>query len=129
MSLLHVVVVDAFTIGMVSYTVSLSMGLIFAQRYGYEIDGNQELLAMGVSNVFGSMFSCLPLSASLSRSSIQATVGGKTQIASIVSCSILCIVLLWVGPFFEPLPRVSDGRLRKQNEVMLTRFFHCCACI
>lgn len=47
----------------------------------------------------------MPVSASLSRSLIQQTVGGKTQIASIISCSILLIILLFIGPFFEPLPR------------------------
>lgn len=53
----------------------------------------------------GSFFSCMPFSASLSRSSIQQAVGGKTQLASIVSCTILIVVLMWIGPFFEPLPR------------------------
>jgi solute carrier family 26, other len=47
----------------------------------------------------------MPFSASLSRSVIQQTVGGKTQIASVVSCAILVTVLLWIGPFFELLPR------------------------
>lgn len=96
---------ESFPIAMVSYAVSVSMALIFAQKENYEIDFNQELLAMGTSNVFGSFFSCLPFSASLSRSMIQYTAGGVTQIASVVSCAILAIVLLWVGPFFEPLPR------------------------
>lgn len=58
-----------------------------------------------MSNIFGSFFSCMPVSASLSRSLIQQTVGGRTQIASIVSCLILLTILLWIGPFFEPLPR------------------------
>lgn len=57
--------------------------------------------------MFGSFFSCAPFAASLSRSVIQETVGGKTQLASLVSCTILLSVLLWIGPFFEPLPRVS----------------------
>ncbi|XP_055316397.1 solute carrier family 26 member 6-like isoform X2 [Sitodiplosis mosellana] len=96
---------DGFIISMVSYTVSVSMALIFAQKLNYEIDFNQELLAMGASNVCGSFFSCLPLSASLSRSAIQQSTGGRTQIASIVSCALLTFVLLWVGPFFELLPR------------------------
>lgn len=91
---------------MVSYTVSMSMALIFAQKLNYEVDSNQELLAMGVGNIFGSFFSCLPVSASLSRSAIQQATGGKTQIASLISCSILTFVLLWIGPFFEDLPRV-----------------------
>ncbi|XP_053687537.1 sulfate transporter-like [Sabethes cyaneus] len=105
LNLLRSVLLDSFTIAMVAYVVSVSMGLIFAQKQNYEINFNQELLAMGVSNVFGSFFTCMPFSASLSRSMIQYTVGGKTQIASVVSCAILAVVLLWVGPFFEPLPR------------------------
>lgn len=99
---------DGFTVAMVSYTVSVSMALIFAQKLKYEVDFNQELLAMGSGNVVGSFFGCLPFSASLSRSVIQQTVGGRTQVASVVSCGILAIVLLWVGPFFEPLPRVRN---------------------
>lgn len=49
----------------------------------------------------------MPVTASLSRSMIQQTVGGVSQFASIVSCCILLVILLWVGPFFESLPRVS----------------------
>lgn len=105
-SLFRSLITDCFTIAMVSYTVSVSMGLIFAQKYNYEIDFNQELLAMGAGNIVSSFFHCIPFSASLSRSMIQAAVGGKTQIASIISCALLTIVLLWIGPFFEVLPRV-----------------------
>lgn len=47
----------------------------------------------------------MPLCASLSRSYIQQATGGKTQVASLISCSLLTIVLLWIGPFFETLPR------------------------
>ncbi|XP_066582584.1 prestin isoform X2 [Prorops nasuta] len=103
--LLSLVALDSVAITMVSYTITLSMALIFAQKLNYEINSNQELFAMGVSNIFGSFFSCMPVSASLSRSLIQQTVGGRTQIASVVSCLILLIILLWIGPFFEPLPR------------------------
>nr|CAD7432363.1 unnamed protein product [Timema monikensis] len=104
-SLLADVALDSFTITMVAYTVTMSMALIFAQKLSYEVDSNQELLAQGAGNIVGSFFSCMPFSASLSRSLIQQTVGGKTQLASIVSCCILLCILLWVGPFFEPLPR------------------------
>lgn len=60
----------------------------------------------GLGNLVGSFFSCMPITASLSRSLIQQTVGGHTQLASLISCGILVSVLLWIGPFFQPLPRV-----------------------
>ncbi|XP_076169612.1 prestin isoform X2 [Ptiloglossa arizonensis] len=99
------ILVDSFVITMVSYTISMSMALIFAQKLGYEVDSNQELMAQGMGNLVGSFFSCMPFTASLSRSLIQQTVGGHTQLASLISCGILISVLLWIGPFFEPLPR------------------------
>ncbi|EZA51917.1 Prestin [Ooceraea biroi] len=105
LELLPLVAVDSIAITMVSYTITISMALIFAQKLNYEIDSNQELLAMGFGNIVGSFFSCMPISASLSRSLIQQTVGGRTQIASIVSCLLLLVILLWIGPFFELLPR------------------------
>uniref|UniRef100_A0AAG5DPI6 STAS domain-containing protein n=1 Tax=Anopheles atroparvus TaxID=41427 RepID=A0AAG5DPI6_ANOAO len=104
-SLMPSIIIDSFPVAMVGYTVSVSMALIFAKKENYEIGFNQELFAMGAGNVFGSFFSCFPFAASLSRSSIQYSVGGRSQIASVISCGLLAIVLLWVGPFFEPLPR------------------------
>ncbi|XP_072753756.1 prestin isoform X3 [Anoplolepis gracilipes] len=105
LSLIPNILVDSFVITMVAYTISMSMALIFAQKMGYEVDSNQELVAQGLGNLVGSFFSCMPITASLSRTLIQQTVGGHTQLASLISCAILVSVLLWIGPFFQPLPR------------------------
>ncbi|CAK9802967.1 Slc26a5 [Anthophora plagiata] len=105
LSLIPSILLDSFVITMVAYTISMSMALIFAQKFSYEVDSNQELMAQGFGNLVGSFFSCMPFTASLSRSLIQQTVGGRTQLASLISCGILISVLLWVGPYFEPLPR------------------------
>lgn len=104
-NLMSSLVSDAFIIAIVSYSVSVSMALIFAKKENYKIDFNQELLAIGTGNILGSGFRCIPFAASLSRSVIQHAVGGKTQIASLVSCGILVFILLWIGPFFEALPK------------------------
>ncbi|KAG5871065.1 hypothetical protein JTB14_030573 [Gonioctena quinquepunctata] len=104
-SLMPAIFVDGFTTAIVSYVITLSLALMLAQKADYEVDANQELLAMGAGNVVGSLFSCMPVCASLSRSMIQQVVGGKTQIVSVVSCFLIVAILLWIGPFFEPLPR------------------------
>lgn len=52
------------------------------------------------------MFSCVPNATSLSRSLIQEQTGGRTQIASVVSSFLILIILLWIAPFFQVLPRV-----------------------
>ena len=67
----------------------------------------QELLAHGISNVFGSFFSCFTSCASLSRSAVQDNQGGKTQIAGLISCSLILVVLVAIGPYFKTLPNVS----------------------
>ncbi|XP_058460460.1 solute carrier family 26 member 6 [Malaya genurostris] len=103
--LLKLVAVDAIAITIVSYSIVMSMGMIFAQKEGYEVRANQELIAMGTTNIVGALFSCVPTACSLSRSLIQHQAGGKTQLTSVVSSMLILIVLLWVGPYFETLPR------------------------
>lgn len=98
------ILIDSIAVAVVAYAVSLSMAKIFARKRGYSIQNNQELLAQGASNVLGSFFSCMPVAASLSRSMLQESVGGETQLANVVSCAWLLAVLLWIGPFFESLP-------------------------
>lgn len=103
--LLKLVAVDSLAVTIVSYSIVMSMALIFARKEQYEVRANQELLAMGLSNITGAFFSCIPIACSLSRSVIQHQTGGKTQMASVVSSGLILIVILWLGPFFETLPR------------------------
>lgn len=98
------ILIDTIAVAIVAYAVSLSMAKIFASKRGYSIDNNQELLAQGASNVLGSFFSCMPAAASLSRSMLQESVGGETQLANVISCVWLLVILLWIGPLFESLP-------------------------
>ncbi|XP_026463145.1 solute carrier family 26 member 10-like [Ctenocephalides felis] len=105
-SLLRLVAVDTIAVAIVSYSIVMSLGLIFARRLGYTIRPNQELLAMGLANLVGAGFSCIPIACSLTRTMIQANIGGKTQMATVISASIILIVLLWIAPYLQYLPRV-----------------------
>ena len=97
-------IVDAFLISIVSATTNLSLVKLFAQKHEYKTDSNQELLAYGTINVISSFFSCFVSSGSLSRSVVQEGMG-KTQIASLISSIMILLVLLFIAPLFEPLPK------------------------
>ncbi|GLH02704.1 uncharacterized protein GBIM_08666 [Gryllus bimaculatus] len=92
LELLPTLLIDSLLIAIIAFSVNMSMASIFARKDHYSVDANQELLASGFSNVLGSFFTCLPFAASLSRSLIQHVVGGRTQVASLVSCSALLLI-------------------------------------
>ena len=66
---------SALAPAVVSYSIGLGLGKLFATKHGYEVNSNQELLAHGTANLFGSFFSCLPMAGSLSRSVVQEASG------------------------------------------------------
>lgn len=105
MSLLGQVIGDAFALSVVGYGIAISLGRIFALKYGYKVDSNQELIALGLSNSVGGFFQCFAVSCSMSRSMVQESTGGRTQIAGALSAIVILIITLWIGTLFEDLPK------------------------
>ncbi|MBZ3882877.1 Solute carrier family 26 member 10 [Sciurus carolinensis] len=99
------ILADSMPIALVTFAVSASLASMYADKYSYTIDPNQELLAHGVSNLISSLFSCFPNSASLATTSLLVDAGGNTQLAGLFSCIVVLSVLLWLGPFFYYLPK------------------------
>nr|BAD22607.1 solute carrier family 26 member 6 b [Anguilla japonica] len=99
------VIGDAFALSVVGYGIAISLGRIFALKYGYKVDSNQELVALGLSNSVGGMFQCFAISCSMSRTMVQESTGGKTQVASGLSAVVILIILLKLGELFQQLPK------------------------
>lgn len=95
---------DGIIIAVVAFSQCVGLAALMAKKHGYSFDSNQELIAYGAGNLFGSFFSCYPYAASVSRSSVQDSAGGKTQLASVVSAILVVIVIVSIGPLFESLP-------------------------
>lgn len=119
LDLVPLLAVDSIAIAIVTYSIIMSMGLTFAKKHGYEVRANQELFAMGVGNIVGGCFACLPMACSLSRSVIQDQTGGVSQIASLVSATLVVITIMWTGPFFSSLPRVREGNNQRESPLSL----------
>ncbi|XP_051661032.1 prestin isoform X3 [Manacus candei] len=103
--LIPAIFVDALAIAIVGFSMAVSMAKIFALKHGYTIDGNQELIALGICNSVGSFFQTFSVTCSMSRSLVQESTGGRTQIAGALSSVMVLLVLVAVGYLFEPLPQ------------------------
>uniref|UniRef100_A0A2I3RGQ7 Solute carrier family 26 member 10 n=1 Tax=Pan troglodytes TaxID=9598 RepID=A0A2I3RGQ7_PANTR len=99
------ILADSLPIALVTFAVSASLASIYADKYSYTIDSNQELLSHGASNLISSLFSCFSNSATLATTNLLVDAGGKTQLAGLFSCTVVLSVLLWLGPFFYYLPK------------------------
>ncbi|KAM8830292.1 solute carrier family 26 member 6-like [Synchiropus picturatus] len=105
MSLFSEVIGDAIALAIVCYAINISLGKTFGLKYGYKVDSNQELIALGLSNAIGGCFQCYTVTSSLSRSLVQESTGGKTQVAGLVSSVIVLVTILKIGSLFENLPK------------------------
>ncbi|CAH8572225.1 unnamed protein product [Schistosoma guineensis] len=95
---------DSIISAVIGISVSVSLARIFATRFNYKINTNQELIAFGVTNVISSFFHGYPAAASLSRSAVAVSAGGRTQVASLFSCLLLILVLFFIGPLLFSVP-------------------------
>lgn len=68
----------------------------------------------------GAFFSCMPVAASMSRSMVQYDAGGVSQIASLISSTLMLIVVMWIAPIFQYLPMVNAFQLL----TFYTEFIH-----
>ncbi|XP_077132601.1 solute carrier family 26 member 6-like isoform X2 [Ranitomeya variabilis] len=96
---------NAFAIAVVAYAMSISLAKMFAMKHSYKVDSNQELIALGLSNITGSFFHCFAVTSSMSRSLVQESTGGNTQIAGSVSSIIILVIILKAGELFTCLPQ------------------------
>jgi high affinity sulfate transporter 1 len=77
----------------------------FAAKHRYRIDINQESVAQGMSNVGAGLFQGMPVSTSLSASSLNDHSGARTGLASLTSGVIVLLTLLVLAPLFSKLPK------------------------
>jgi len=95
----------AFTIALVGYLEAISIGKAIEERNNEtKMDANQELVALGASNIVGSFFQSYPVAASFSRSAINNEMGSKSNLSGLITMTIVVITLFFLAPLFYYLP-------------------------
>ncbi|CAO3565398.1 unnamed protein product [Mortierella alpina] len=94
----------ALLIAVIVYVMSFSIAKQFGKRYGYKVDPNQEMLALGLASMGGSIFSGYACTGSLTRTAILSQSGGRTPLASMVGVGTVTLTLICLTWCFERVP-------------------------
>ncbi len=94
----------AIVIGLVGFMESIAVAKAFASRHRYRVDANQELVALGVANIAGSLFRAFPTTGGFSRTAVNSQAGAKSTVASIFSAVVILLTLLFLTPLFYYMP-------------------------
>lgn len=89
---------------LIGYMESIAIGKNLAAKHGYELEAGQELLALGLSNLVGAMFSSYPVTGSFSRSAVNNATGAVSQFAGLITALVMLCTLLFLTPLFKYLP-------------------------
>ena len=83
----------------------------FAEKNGYEVNPNRELVALGSANILAGVWQGFPVSASQSRTSIVDSAGGRTQVAQLILALGLLVFLFFLTGLVALLPKVALGAI------------------
>jgi sulfate permease, SulP family len=102
---------SALGIAIVGYSDNVLTARSFAARHHYNVDANQELLALGLANLGAGLMQGFPVSSSGSRTVIGDNLGSKTQLFSLVAMGVVISVLLWLRPVLALFPKAALGAI------------------
>ncbi len=106
---LHQMPLDKIMLGSAAiFLVSFGAGIVaarsFGARTGEEVDANQELIGLGAANIAPGLFGSFPISVSDSRTAINLSTGGVSQLAGLISAATLIAALVFLHAALRVLP-------------------------
>lgn len=95
---------SALAIALLGLIEAVAIARSIAAKSQQEIDGNQEFIGQGLSNIVGGFFSCYAGSGSFTRSGVNYEAGAKTPLAAIFAAVLLLVIVLFIAPLIAFLP-------------------------
>ena len=99
------IAVAAVALVLIGFSQTAGDSRTFAARHRYRIDINQESVAQGMANIGSGLFQGMPVSTSLSASSLNDHTGARSGLASLTSGAIVLLTLVFLAPLFSDLPK------------------------
>jgi SulP family sulfate permease len=101
------VLFPALVVTMLALTEAVSISRAIATKSGQGIDGNQEFIGQGLSNLVGAFFSSYASCGSFNRSGVNYAAGAQTPLATVYASVFLLVILLLVAPLASYLPTAA----------------------
>uniref|UniRef100_A0A8C1CFX7 Sodium-independent sulfate anion transporter n=1 Tax=Cyprinus carpio carpio TaxID=630221 RepID=A0A8C1CFX7_CYPCA len=86
---------------------SIAIAKAFSSKNNYRIDANQELFAIGLTNIMGSFVSAYPITGSFGRTAVNSQTGVCSPAGGIVTGVIVLLSLAFLMPLFFYIPKAS----------------------
>src|SRR4051812_27749491 len=102
---LSTIVIAALALLLIGFSQTAGDAQAFATKHRYRVDLNQESVAQGMANLGAGLFQGMPVSTSLSASSLNESAGARTPLASLMTGALVLLTLLVLAPVFSPLPK------------------------
>jgi sulfate permease, SulP family len=97
----------ALGMALMSFTESIAAARAFAAHNDPPPLPNRELIALGASNLAGSLFQCFPAGGGTSQTAVNSRAGARTQVAALVTVAMALATLLFLSPLISLLPQAA----------------------
>src|SRR3954468_5518399 len=84
---------------------SAAIGRMFAQRHGYRLDANQELLAISAANLFAGLGRAFPVSGGMSQSLVNESAGARTPLSGLLAATVTLLITVFASGLLRNLPQ------------------------
>lgn len=102
----------ALTLSLIAFLEAISIAKAIEVKENKEtVDPNQELIAIGAANVFGSFFQSYPTTGGFSRTAVNHESGAQTGVAAIISAAVVGLTLVFFSSWFYYLPKPVLGAI------------------
>jgi SulP family sulfate permease len=102
----------ALTLSLIAFLEAISIAKAIEVKENKEtVDPNQELIALGAANVFGSFFQSYPTTGGFSRTAVNHESGAQTGVAAIISAAVVGLTLVFFSSWFYYLPKPVLGAI------------------
>ena len=100
-------VASAAGVVLIAFAEGLAAAKAYADKDGYDIDANQELIALGAANVGAGLTSGMVVNGSLSKTAVNGSAGARSQLSGVTVAILVVVTLLFLTGLFENLPEAT----------------------